>query len=107
MRNVARRAAFCGLLSLAGAYAAPASEAASVVIDNIDFSPAAVTVHVGESVTWINRDIVDHTVTALSGDFDMPTPQGRSARWRAAKVGEFAYFCRLHPNMTGVIRVTR
>lgn len=107
MRNVARRAAFCGLLLLAGAIPAPAGEAASVVIDNLDFAPAAVTIHVGETVTWINRDIVEHTATARSGDFDVLTPRGRPAQWRASKVGEFAYSCRLHPNMTGVVRVTR
>ena len=107
MRSVAPRATFCGLLVLAGVHAAPASEATSVVIDNLDFSPAAVTVHVGDVVSWINRDIVEHTATAKSGDFDVLTPKDKPVRWRASKVGEFSYFCRLHPNMTGVIRVIR
>jgi plastocyanin len=109
MRSIARRATFCGLLLLAGAHAASAGEALSVVIDNLDFSPAAVTIHVGDTVTWINRDIVEHTATARSGEFDVVTPLGKAAhwRWRASKLGEFAYLCRLHPNMTGVIRVTR
>ncbi len=107
MRNVARRAAFSGFLLLAGADAVPAGEAANVVIDTLDFSPDAVTVHVGETVTWINRDIVEHTATARSGDFDVLAPKGKPARWRASKVGEFAYYCRLHPNMTGVVRVVR
>jgi plastocyanin len=107
MRNAARKAAFCGVLLLAGVISAPAGQAASVVIDNLDFAPATVTVRIGDHVSWINKDIVDHTATARGGAFDVATPKGKRVSWRASKVGEFEYYCRLHPNMTGVIRVTQ
>jgi plastocyanin len=61
MRNIARGAAFCGVLLLAGAISAPAGEAASVAINNLYFVPALVTVHLGDTVTWINSDIVEHS----------------------------------------------
>ncbi len=107
MQNVARGAAFCGVLLLAGVISAPAGEAASVAINDLDFAPATVAVQVGDTVTWINRDIVEHTATARGGAFDVTTPKGKRVHWRASNVGEFEYFCRLHPNITGVIRVTR
>ncbi|MCX7899409.1 MAG: cupredoxin domain-containing protein [Methylocystis sp.] len=107
MRNFARRAGFSGLFVMAGAASALAGATARITIDNLDYGPAAVTVRVGDTVEWINMDIVEHTSTAREGAFDVATPKGKPARWRATKIGEFAYFCRFHPNMTGVIRVTR
>jgi len=106
MRNVAILAAFCALFVTAGARVAPADKAAHVVvIDNLEFSPAIVTMRVGDRVAFFNKDFVEHTATAQNGAFDLATPKGKQASWRAAKAGEFAYFCRLHPNMTGMVRV--
>jgi plastocyanin len=107
MWNIAMHAMLSGLILLEGVTFAPAGEATSIAINDLEFEPATVTVHVGDMVTWRNRDIVEHTATSRDGAFDVTTPMGRPARWRAAKVGEFAYYCRRHPNMTGVIRVIR
>jgi len=107
MKNFALCAGFSVIVAVAGATCAPAGRAVNIAINDLEFSPPIVTVHVGDTVAWTNRDIVDHTATARSGAFDVVTPKGKPAHWRASKVGEFAYFCRLHPNMTGVVRVTR
>ncbi len=107
MRNIALHAALWWLFLLAGATFAPAGEAASVVIADLEFKPSTVTVRIGDTVTWINKDFVEHTATSRDGAFDVATPKTRPAHWRAQKEGDFAYYCRLHPNMTGVIRVTR
>lgn len=107
MRNIALHAVFSSLFLLAGATFAPAGEAASVVIADLEFEPSIVTVRIGDTVTWINKDIVEHTATSRDGVFDVATPKSRPAHWRAQTVGEFSYYCRLHPNMTGTIRVTR
>ncbi|MGJ0621497.1 MAG: cupredoxin domain-containing protein [Methylocystis sp.] len=107
MRNVARHAAFSSLVLLAGARLASASESARVVIADLEFKPSVVTVRIGDTVTWINKDFVEHTATSREGAFDVATPKSRPAHWRARKVGEFSYYCRLHPNMTGTIRVTQ
>ncbi len=85
----------------------PAGEAANVVIADLEFKPSIVSVRIGDTVTWINRDIVEHTATSRDGVFDVATPKSRPAHWRAQKVGDFSYYCRLHPNMAGIIRVTR
>jgi plastocyanin len=107
MRNVVRNARFSGLFLLAGVHVASAGQAVSIAINDLEYGPASVAVHVGDTVTWINKDLVDHRATARDGAFDLKTLKGKPARWRARKIGEFAYYCRLHPNMTGVIRVTR
>ena len=49
------------------ALAFPASAMAqtiTVTVKNMQFTPAAVTVHIGDTVTWINQDFVAHTTTA-------------------------------------------
>ncbi len=107
MRNIARHAVFSSLFLLAGATRASAGESANVVIADLEFKPSVVTLRVGDTVTWINKDFVEHTATSRDGAFDVATPKSRPARWRARKVGEFSYYCRLHPNMTGTIRVTQ
>lgn len=109
MRNFARCAGFAGLIVMAGAASALAGERVRITINDLDYGPATATVHVGDMVEWINKDIVEHTATARNGAFDVATPMGKpaAARWRATQIGEFAYYCRLHPNMTGVVRVTR
>ena len=106
MRNFARVAGFSGLI-LAGASFALAGDRARIRINDLDYGPASVTVHVGDTVEWINRDIVEHTATARSGAFDIATPIGKPAAARMKAAGRFEYFCRLHPNMVGVINVVK
>ncbi len=40
------------------------ASSAEVKIDNFSFGPAAVTVEVGTTVTWTNRDDIPHTVVS-------------------------------------------
>ena len=53
-----------GGLQLWATGVAQASEAREVTIDNYTFSPGTLTVPVGTTVTWTNRDFDVHTVTA-------------------------------------------
>lgn len=107
MKDFARRAGFSAVLATAGAVSALAGQGARITISDLEFMPPAVTVHVGDTVEWLNKDIVEHTATARDGVFDVATPIGKPARARMTAAGTFAYYCRLHPNMTGVIRVVR
>ena len=43
-----------------------------VIIDNFAFAPATLTVKVGSTVTWTNRDEEPHTVAANDGSFHSP-----------------------------------
>ena len=91
-----------------GHRAADAAEIPTVLIDNFQFSPKTLTIPVGGSVTWINRDSDVHTVTA-----DDTPPTFKSAgldtddkfSFIFNKAGTYSYHCSLHPHMTGKIIV--
>jgi len=70
------------------------------------FTPATLTLHVGEEVTWENHDSQDHSAVADNGIFnsDVIGP-GQTYRWTATKPGTFQYGCFIHPDMRGTIIV--
>lgn len=79
----------------------------AVNIDNFAFAPATLTVPVGSTVTWTNRDEEPHTVVANDGSFRSPglDAQGTySYTFRAP--GTFEYICSIHPFMHGTVVVT-
>ena len=79
-----------------------------VKIDNFSFGPAALTVKVGTTVTWTNRDDIPHTVVSTDD------PQAFKSKvldtdekfsFTFSKAGTYRYFCSIHPKMTGKIVV--
>jgi plastocyanin len=77
-----------------------------VSIDNFTFSPQTLTVVVGASVTWLNRDDVPHSVVSNDKLFKselLDTDEKYSFKF--TKPGEYSYFCGIHPHMTGKIVV--
>src|SRR4051812_39029745 len=91
---------------------APASSGggggAQIKMQNIQFSPKATTVKVGDKVTWTNDDNTDHNVTADSGaDFKSKDfGNGATFSFTADKAGTIKYECTIHPGMTGTLTVT-
>ena len=104
--------------------AAPSQENPTVTVEGVAFTPGELTVEVGDTVEWVNKDEVDHTVT--SGDageqgvpgVDKGTPPkpdglfddklaraGSTSSFTFDERGTFVYFCRVHASMTGVITV--
>jgi plastocyanin len=76
-----------------------------VTIDGASFSPADLTVKAGDTVVWVNKDLLAHTATATSGAFDSKVIQpGNSWRFVAKAAGTFPYTCSFHP-MTGILTV--
>jgi plastocyanin len=88
--------------------AAPVATPA-VTIDNFAFSPRAITVKAGTTVTWTNRDEEPHTVTAEDGSFKSGTLAGNTNTFSHTFTvpGSFTYHCSIHPYMTGTVEVTR
>jgi len=79
----------------------------SVSIQNFAFSPATITVPVGTTVTWTNKDSVAHTVTSRNGTFDSGTlHQGDTFQFTFNSPGTYDYYCTIHPSMTGRVIVT-
>jgi plastocyanin len=86
--------------------AVAAAPGASVKIANFTFQAPVVTVKPGTVVTWSNDDDIPHTVTANNGAFKSKVlDSGDRFSFTFAKAGEYAYFCSLHPRMTGKIIV--
>ena len=77
-----------------------------VTIDKLVYSPAEVTAKVGDTVEWINKDILAHTATATNGDWNVAIAPKQTARLVVKKSGNFDYFCKYHPNMKGRMVVT-
>jgi plastocyanin len=82
-----------------------AGDSIKITIADLAFSPADVTVKLGDTIEWVNRDFVDHTATDRGGAWDVAIAVGRSSKVTLTKPGTFAYFCKMHPNMTGTIHV--
>ena len=77
-----------------------------VTIDNFSFTPPTVTVPVGSTVRWTNRDDIPHTVVSDAKVFKskaLDTDEGFSFTFTQA--GTYSYFCSLHPKMTGKVVV--
>jgi plastocyanin len=71
------------------------------------FSPAALTVHVGDTVTWTNTADAPHTVTSdTAGHFASPqVGGGKTYSLTFTGTGSFAYHCTIHTYMHGTIDV--
>ena len=78
----------------------------AVNIVNMSFSQANLTVNAGTTVTWTNKDAMDHTVTADNGSFDSGhIAPGAKYSKSFPTAGTYAYHCTLHAGMTGSIVV--
>ena len=84
----------------------PSAANATVKIDNFVFGPQTVTVPVGSTVTWTNKDDIPHTAVSTDGVFKskvMDTEENFS--YTFTKAGTYSYYCSIHPKMTGKVVV--
>lgn len=79
---------------------------ATVHIKDFKYSPPALTVRVGDRVTFVNNDDEAHTVTADDKSFDSEGLD-TAGTWQHifSKPGTYHYFCELHPYMKATIVV--
>ena len=86
----------------------PPPPAAPGEVQMLDFSysPRTITVNAGGSVRFVNFGVAPHTVTAFDGSFDSGfMSKGDAYRHTLPTPGTYEYFCVIHPNMTGSVRV--
>jgi plastocyanin len=79
-----------------------------VKIDNFSFGPAALTVPVGTTVTWTNRDDIPHTVVSSDDPKIFKSKvldTDEKFSFTFSKAGTYPYFCSIHPKMTGKVIV--
>jgi len=81
-------------------------ETTEVKIDNFSFGPGTLTVPVGTTVTWTNRDDIPHTVVSTEGAFKSKVlDTDEKFAYTFSKAGTYPYFCSIHPKMTGKVIV--
>ena len=108
-----------GLLSACNAKADETTAATSqgtsnedVIVRTFMFDPSPLHVETGTTVTWTDRDRIDHTITSgtpkdPSGTFDGSLPhEGATFTFRFDEPGTYPYFCRIHNVMRGEIVVS-
>jgi plastocyanin len=76
-----------------------------IAMENMVISPAAASARVGDTIEWINKDILVHTATAGNGDFDVSMPPKKTVTSVLKKAGTIQYYCRFHPNMKATLTV--
>ena len=99
-------AAFAGAGSAPGA--ANAATTTTVNMKSFQFSPATVSIDVGDTVRWLNNeDSIPHTATseAYPGFATPVITAGETASVVFDKAGAYPYFCLIHPGMRGVVLV--
>jgi plastocyanin len=78
----------------------------AVVIKNFMFSPMALTIKAGSTVTWKNLDGEPHTVVNDAGMFrSAALDQNDSYQFKFDKPGVYKVFCGIHPAMKETITV--
>ncbi len=95
-------------LGILSAYATePQVKEHVVEITGLEFVPESIKVNPGDTITWVNRDIVPHTATSKDGTWDTGTiNQNESMSLIVSKKMTSAYNCRFHVNMTGTVVIT-
>lgn len=104
------RSRFLNILALSCAalfvIAADKPRRTEVSISGLQFKPAHVKIHVGDTVAWINNDDRDHTVVSHDGTFTSKNIRaGQTFEFKFTKPGTYSYGCNYHPRMKGVVVV--
>jgi plastocyanin len=73
-----------------------------------------ITIYPGDSVTWSNADTAFHTITSVTKDGEVDGlfdsgffTAGKSYTRQFNDLGDFYYFCSIHPYMNGVVHVVK
>jgi plastocyanin len=78
----------------------------TVVIRDIQFKPARITVEEGDTVTWRFQDGgIAHNVVADDESFKSETKDSGVFEHRFGEPGSVPYKCTIHPGMEGAVRV--
>jgi len=108
-----RRGLVCGGLALGllaragGVLAEPPGGDHVINVSNMSFGQIPSGLKVGDTVTWVNNDTVQHTITARDHSFDVRIAPGQSERMTLQKDGTFPFYCLYHSTMRGVLSVAK
>ena len=97
-----------GIILAGAAWAGGEPNTHMVEIKGGKFVPNTITVAVGDTVRWINRDYIPHTATAQDAAKNSLWDTGNLNREQSGEVvfdsaGRMDYLCIYHPVMTGEV----
>ena len=79
-----------------------------IEIRGFQFQALGATARPGDTVTWVNRDLVPHTATAIDQSWTTTElKQGERDSIVIPEGMQTRYFCRYHPAMQGRLRLAR
>ena len=97
---------FAAVVAVAAAPGTASAATKSVSILKAGFSPASVTVTVGDTVKWTNKDAVDHQVVSNTGAFVSPILKpGKTYSFTFKAAGTYRYHDGLRPTLKGTVIV--
>jgi len=67
------------------------------------FSPADIAVHAGDTIVWVNHDLVAHDITEEKSKAWTSSLLQPGQSWKLVATGDADYYCSIHPTMTGKI----
>jgi plastocyanin len=101
-----QRRLFLGLTVL-GSAVSSASELSvthTVTIKKFEYEPSVLSVRVGDTIDWVNEDIVPHTATARDRSWNTgEIKPGESVAVLVTEMLFTEYFCVYHPMMEGSV----
>jgi plastocyanin len=110
MTNVRR----CAMIWMVGAAfiaaSAPAYAAGktyTITMKAMKFGPVPTTLHVGDTILWVNNDIFRHTATAADKSFNVDLDPNKRAKTVLKTAGKVHFTCRFHPGMTGDLVIAK
>src|SRR4051794_38939601 len=75
----------------------------TVTLAKMAFGPVPASIHVGDTIEWVNDDIFVHSATAKDHAFDVKLPV-KAHRWTTFHAaGTYPFSCRYHPGMVGTL----
>jgi len=77
----------------------------TIRIKNFAFDPASITVKVGSTVRWENKDSVPHRILFADGADSTVLAAMQSYSRKFDQAGTYDYACTIHPTMQGTVIV--
>lgn len=77
-----------------------------ILITDLEYLPKIIKVSIGDRITWTNKDIIPHTVTASDDSWDSKLlNQGEQWHLDITSNLDLTYYCRYHPLMRAAIEI--
>lgn len=82
-------------------------KAYTIKIKNMQFVPNNILVNKGDTIKWVNEDIVAHNVTEYNSRKWTSGSMAPNVVWKLVVTDSADYYCSIHAVMKGKIRLTK